>query len=106
FFCSPLPPPPHSTLFPYTTLYRSKRELERLKRIARNEGVYTDQRFRDEIAKLEVDVVALDMLVLRVLSAEKSGKNPLDIAGLLKDRKSTSLNTSHVAISYAVLRLK
>jgi alkylation response protein AidB-like acyl-CoA dehydrogenase len=74
---------------------RSKRELERLKRIARAEGVYDPaeggadaRRFRDEIAKLEVDVVALEMLVLRVLSAEKSGKNSLDIAGLLKIKGS------------------
>jgi alkylation response protein AidB-like acyl-CoA dehydrogenase len=67
---------------------RAKRELERLKRIAKSEGVYEDQRFRDEIAKLEVDVVALEMMVLRVLSAEKSGKNPLDIAGLLKIKGS------------------
>ncbi|MDM0114207.1 acyl-CoA dehydrogenase family protein [Variovorax sp. J22R133] len=67
---------------------RAKRELERLKRIAKAEGVWDDQRFRDEIAKLEVDVVALEMLVLRVLSAEKSGKNSLDIAGLLKIKGS------------------
>jgi alkylation response protein AidB-like acyl-CoA dehydrogenase len=74
---------------------RAKRELERLKRIAKSEGMYDAkqagadaQRFRDEIAKLEVDVVALEMMVLRVLSAEKSGKNPLDIAGLLKIRGS------------------
>ncbi len=74
---------------------RSKRELERLKRIAKAEGVYDPAvdgaaagRFRDEIAKLEVDVVALEMLVLRVLAAEKSGKNPLDIAALLKIRGS------------------
>lgn len=67
---------------------RAKRELERLKRIAKAEGVYTDTRFRDEIAKLEVDVVALEMLVLRVLAAEKSGKQSLDIAGLLKIRGS------------------
>jgi hypothetical protein len=67
---------------------RTKRELERLKRIAKTEGVWDDTRFRDEIAKLEVDVVALEMLVLRVLSAEKSGKNSLDIAGLLKIRGS------------------
>ncbi len=74
---------------------RAKRELERLKRIAKAEGVYdpatsgaTAARFRDEIAKLEVDVVALEMLVLRVLSAEKTGKNSLDIAGLLKIRGS------------------
>ena len=67
---------------------RAKRELERLKRIAKAEGIYNDTRFRDEIAKLEVEIVALEMLVLRVLSAEKSGKNSLDIAGLLKIRGS------------------
>ena len=67
---------------------RAKRELERVKRIAKAEGVWEDQRFRDQIALLEVDVVALEMLVLRVLSAEKSGKNPLDIAGLLKIKGS------------------
>ena len=74
---------------------RSKRELERLKRIARAEGVWDPTeggadavRFRDQIALLEVDIVALEMLVLRVLSAEKSGKNSLDVAGLLKIRGS------------------
>jgi alkylation response protein AidB-like acyl-CoA dehydrogenase len=67
---------------------RAKRELERLKRIAKAEGVWDDLRFRDQIALLEVDVVALEMLVLRVLSAEKSGKNSLDIAGLLKIKGS------------------
>jgi alkylation response protein AidB-like acyl-CoA dehydrogenase len=67
---------------------RAKRELERLKRIAKAEGVYDDGRFRDEIAKLEVDIVALEMMVLRVLSAEKSGKQSLDVAGLLKIRGS------------------
>ncbi|MES2633206.1 MAG: acyl-CoA dehydrogenase family protein [Pseudomonadota bacterium] len=67
---------------------RAKRELERVKRIAKAEGVYEDRRFRDEIAKLEVDVVALEMMVLRVLAAEKSGKNSLDIAGLLKIKGS------------------
>ena len=67
---------------------RTKRELERLKRIAKAEGMYNDFRFRDEIAKLDVDVVALEMMVLRVLSAEKSGKQSLDVAGLLKIRGS------------------
>ena len=67
---------------------RAKRELERLKRIAKREGVYDDPRFRDEIARLEVDVVALEMMVLRVLSAAISGKNSLDVAGLLKIRGS------------------
>ncbi len=67
---------------------RAKRELERLKRVAREQGVYDDQRFRDQIALLEVDVVALEMMVLRVLSLEKSGKQSLDVAGLLKIRGS------------------
>ena len=67
---------------------RGKRELERLKRIAKAEGVYEDARFRDQIALLEVDIVALEMMVLRVLSAEKSGKQSLDVAGLLKIRGS------------------
>ncbi len=67
---------------------RSKRELERLKRVAALEGVYDDTRFRDKVAELEVDIVALEMMVLRVLSAEKNGKQSLDVAGLLKIRGS------------------
>jgi alkylation response protein AidB-like acyl-CoA dehydrogenase len=71
---------------------RAKRELERLKRIAKAEGLMggrqDDSRFRDQIALLEVDIVALEMMVLRVLSAEKSGKQSLDVAGLLKIRGS------------------
>jgi len=67
---------------------RAKRELERLKRIAKAEGVWEDTRFRDQIALLEVDIVALEMMVLRVLSAEKTGKQSLDVAGLLKIRGS------------------
>ena len=67
---------------------RAKRELERLKRIAKSEGVWHDVRFRDQIALLEIDVVALEMMVLRVLWAEKSGKQSLDVAGLLKIRGS------------------
>jgi hypothetical protein len=70
---------------------RAKRELERLKRIAKAEGLWDDTRFRDQIALLEIDIVALEMMVLRVLSAEtgdRGGKQPLEIAGLLKIRGS------------------
>ena len=67
---------------------RAKRELERLKRIAKAEGVYEEPRFRDQIAQLEVEIVALEMMVLRVLSAEQGGKQSLDVAGLLKIRGS------------------
>src|SRR5699024_638869 len=66
----------------------SKQQLARIKRLAKKEGVYSDHRIRDEIAKLEVDVIALEMLVLRTLSAETSGRNPLDIAALLKIKGS------------------
>jgi alkylation response protein AidB-like acyl-CoA dehydrogenase len=67
---------------------RAKRELERLKRIARAEGVFEEPRLRDQIALLEVEVVALEMMVLRVLCAEQSGRQSLDVAGLLKIRGS------------------
>jgi len=67
---------------------RAKRELERLKRIARAEGMLDEPRFRDQIALLEVDIVALEMMVLRVLSAEAGGRKALDVAGLLKIRGS------------------
>jgi alkylation response protein AidB-like acyl-CoA dehydrogenase len=67
---------------------RAKRELERVKRLAKLEGVWDDPRFRDQVALLEVDIVALEMMVLRVLWAEKSGKQSLDVAGLLKIRGS------------------
>ncbi len=67
---------------------RAKRELERLKRVAKAEGVYDDVRFRDQVARLEIDVIALEMMVLRVISGEKNGKQSLDVAGLLKIRGS------------------
>jgi alkylation response protein AidB-like acyl-CoA dehydrogenase len=67
---------------------RAKRELERLKRLAKDEGLWDDARFRDQIALLEVDIVALEMMVLRVLSAQAGGKKALDIAGLLKIKGS------------------
>jgi alkylation response protein AidB-like acyl-CoA dehydrogenase len=67
---------------------RAKRELERLKRIARAEGLWDDLRFRDQIALLEVDIVALEMMVLRVLWADSRGRQSLDVAGLLKIRGS------------------
>ncbi len=72
---------------------RATRELERLKRIAKAERsggrpLIEDPRFRDQIAQLEVDIVALEMMVLRVLSAERGGKKALDVAALLKIRGS------------------
>jgi len=67
---------------------RAKRALERLKVIAQAEQVYNNTQFRDEIARLEIDIIALEMLVLRVVTAADSGQQSLDIAGLLKIRGS------------------
>ncbi|ACB33509.1 acyl-CoA dehydrogenase domain protein [Leptothrix cholodnii SP-6] len=67
---------------------RAKRGLEHLKRIARLEGLWDDSRWRDRIALLEVDIVALEMMVLRALCAERGGGPGLDIAALLKIRAS------------------
>lgn len=65
---------------------RAKRELARLKRVARAEGLLEDQRFCDQVAQLEVDVIALEMMVLRALSAKRDSNKALDIAALLKIR--------------------
>jgi alkylation response protein AidB-like acyl-CoA dehydrogenase len=72
---------------------QSKRQLERLKIIAKQElsngkPLFEDVRFKDDIARLEVDILALEMMVLRVLSSEQKGKTELDVAGLLKIRGS------------------
>jgi alkylation response protein AidB-like acyl-CoA dehydrogenase len=69
-------------------VHRAKREFERLHGLAKAEGLLEDLRFRDQLAQLEVDVVALEMMVLRVLAAEHSGKQSLEVAGLLKIRGS------------------
>src|SRR4051794_41649193 len=71
--------PPRSTLFPYTTLFRS-------------EGLFDD-----------ADVVAKGTFVNQRLAGipmEPSG------IGIPADRKSTRLNSSHPSISYAVFCLK
>src|SRR2546427_6373302 len=73
--------PPRSTLFPYTTLFRSVdvavQELDRI---------------------LERD----DVLVLRLIDVVHHGRH----GRALPDRKSTRLNSSHSQISYAVFCLK
>src|SRR3712207_7038680 len=82
--------PPRSTLFPYTTLFRSR--LRR--RLARHE--------RDDAAVAGVDVHGVDEFQLVRVGVGKLGV----LSGLPKDRKSTRLNSSHANISYAVFCLK
>src|SRR5690625_7004398 len=93
-------PPPTSTFFPYTTLYRSvKRIILRMLFaflfIFIIIAVYTlRDNYRFVVVEEEVSIDSFpDTLEnLRILQ--------------IRDRKSTRLNSSHVAISYAVFCLK
>jgi len=72
---------------------RSQRELKRLKAIARAQrsggrALLEDARFRDRIAAVEIDLMALEITALRVLSAEARAKAPRPEASLLKIRGS------------------
>src|SRR2546426_8536534 len=84
FFFLMIRRPPRSTLFPYTTLFRS-RVLLRPERSARR------QRF-------------LPGLVVVPVTDRPFARRPDRKAG--SDRKSTRLNSSHLVISYAVFCLK
>src|SRR2546422_6951813 len=83
FFFLMIRRPPRSTLFPYTTLFRSQHPLVEL-----HDALVLGEELRRGL-ELRHDVVA------RVLG--------LDCVG---DRKSTRLNSSHGYISYAVFCLK
>src|SRR3712207_8681576 len=92
--------PPRSTLFPYTTLFRSHEAAG-----ARREGRHESLTGREDalVHALEAHV-ELDGLV------GQHGREPLaDLlaeGSRLQDRKSTRLNSSHANISYAVFCLK
>jgi len=70
---------------------RSKRELRLLKHIASQEQkdgqpLSQDPRFRDKIARLEIDIMSLEITNLRVASAEREGRAPGPEASILKIR--------------------
>ena len=72
---------------------RSKAALHHLKDIARNELSYDkplmeDARFRDRIAQVEMELMALEITNMRVLSAEKEKKAPGPEASILKIKGS------------------
>src|SRR5256885_3957261 len=80
--------PPRSTLFPYTTLFRSSEE--------RAEGTHGG-----------ADVALAFLLDQDVPKGEVAVAREVDIAEVVvRDRKSTRLNSSHLVISYAVFCLK
>src|SRR5690349_22892011 len=79
--------PPRSTLFPYTTLFRSLLKF----------GLIPEFVGRLPVA-VSLDSLDKDALI-RILTEPKN-------AIVKQDRKSTRLNSSHVEISYAVFCLK
>src|SRR3712207_8013392 len=94
--------PPRSTLFPYTTLFRSHAKLE--------------ERYADKPAQVKQEVKRVFKKELFVANVRKMRKlvQRLDwsppegvwTAYGERDRKSTRLNSSHANISYAVFCLK
>jgi alkylation response protein AidB-like acyl-CoA dehydrogenase len=65
---------------------RSKQQLRRLKRIAAERGLLADHRFADQLARLEIDLLALEYTDLRALWEEAAGHAPGPQASLLKIR--------------------
>src|SRR5690349_22590955 len=91
-----LRPPPRSTLFPYTTLFRSLRvEGDRL--VHRGERLV-------EGARVVEDASEVHARLHRLRVEGRRGRQRRRRAH--QDRKSTRLNSSHVEISYAVFCLK
>src|SRR3712207_7188137 len=89
--------PPRSTLFPYTTLFRSsKEELQSV-----NEELTT---VNGELAHRVQELGRTNSDLKNLLESTQIATIFLD--NDLKDRKSTRLNSSHANISYAVFCLK
>src|SRR5688572_32451586 len=96
---------PRSTLFPYTTLFRSfrmgKREIEMIETITTRDlpkefsGTYE--------AKGVYNIVKNSFVKLSETRTKYITENEFQFKG---DRKSTRLNSSHSQISYAVFCLK
>src|SRR3712207_7364910 len=84
--------PPRSTLFPYTTLFRSRLRSGGAREVLGDRRAARDRRGRDGPVPLLVRPGLLRPLRYRVLQ--------------VRDRKSTRLNSSHANISYAVFCLK
>src|SRR5207244_8584996 len=106
FLFSPhIPPALHSTLFPYTTLFRSE---PRHVRLAVRERPCVAHRARDH--RRMGGVLDRPARRERLGRARRRGARRALVLrrheGLVPDRKSTRLNSSHQIISYAVFCLK
>src|SRR5207245_4649918 len=88
--------PPRPTLFPYTTLFRSRfQQSSRAAATASDSTIRVDVALLDKVMNLVGELVLARNQVLQFASRTK------DI-----DRKSTRLNSSHGSTSYAVFCLK
>ena len=63
---------------------QTKAQLKRLKRIARDQRRADDALFRDRMARVEIELRALEMTELRIVMAEQQGRSPGPEASLLK----------------------
>src|SRR3712207_8654617 len=95
--------PPRSTLFPYTTLFRSPLLVVRLVRVGVEPHHAADVRALGHVRGELRDPVAL--AVPAALGRAEFGEHHRLARGE-SDRKSTRLNSSHANISYAVFCLK
>src|SRR3712207_7091734 len=84
--------PPRSTLFPYTTLFRSNNTEQNLVNTLRAERIPIDVEGSGGSAWSTLLIYALPLLLFLFF--------------WILDRKSTRLNSSHANISYAVFCLK
>src|SRR2546426_5680298 len=91
--------PPRSTLFPYTTLFRSRRDEQRRTRDERRVQDVRLHYLLQEVVRPELPAVPHDSF------ANDDDARDQDVLDVL-DRKSTRLNSSHLVISYAVFCLK
>src|SRR3712207_8479943 len=98
--------PPRSTLFPYTTLFRSGFVSE-AQNLVREHPRLTVQRREHDFSDEAADFAGIGFTQL-VAVAPKSHpfSHLVDIRHDGSDRKSTRLNSSHANISYAVFCLK
>src|SRR2546426_2853845 len=85
--------PPRSTLFPYTTLFRSGERVVGL-RVLGHEGEVRVLGTADQ----------LELAIAHLVGQPRQVPPPESIREV--DRKSTRLNSSHLVISYAVFCLK
>src|SRR3712207_8501346 len=88
--------PPRSTLFPYTTLFRSR--MVALDGVVELELVVGGNAFGDDHHELDAGLRGLERRLRRERRRHEDHRRV--------DRKSTRLNSSHANISYAVFCLK